>query len=124
VIGNPRIPRLGRPTVAILAVLAATLAIGSSPALGATPGPAACQEYSVCGGPTGGSGAGGTPGAPASRTPRPSVGARTTLPFTGYPLTPAVAIGAAVVAVGLLARGAVGVARRGRDASATSVPGR
>jgi hypothetical protein len=114
---------LVRRGLAILAGVAATMVIGSAPAVGSTQAPAACQEYSVCGGPTGGSSSGSL-GRPVSPRSRPSVASRVTVPLIGYPLTPALAIGAALVALALVASVALAVVRRGRREVPTSAPAR
>ena len=89
-----------------LAIVVAALAMLVPPgAAAASPGPAACAEYSVCGGPTGaagGSGAGRTAGSGSGQHAHATVSGWIRLPLVDYPLTPAVAaLAAAVVGCGV-----------------------
>jgi hypothetical protein len=103
---------------AVAACIIAALLSSAAPAA-ASPSAAACQEYVVCGQPSGGvPGGGGTApkarSSPASKPgPSPSVASRTDLPLTSYPLTPAIAIPGVVLVAGLFAGLVIGLGRRG-----------
>src|SRR5690349_12039691 len=126
--GMAAIPRIQvhRAAVAV-AVASALLAIEASPAAASAPA-AACQEYVVCGQPSGeSSGTNAVAPAPGPRHgrrpppgPRPSVASRTDLPLTSYPLTPAILIPGVVLVAGLAAAVALGLGRRERGGVATS----
>ena len=96
------------------------LAVGVPVASGAGP-QAACQEYSVCGGPTGA----GAPGsATGSRRSAPNTAHATgwiRLPLAGYPLTPAILALLAALASGVALGGAIAArARAGRGSPPTA----
>ena len=104
-------------TVAGLAT--STLAVGVPLAVGAADTEAACQEYSVCGAPTGDGTHGGAGGPANPRSSQPTtahVADWIRLTVAGYPLTPAILALLAALAAALGLGGAIAVrARSGRN---------
>jgi hypothetical protein len=101
-------PTRARLLSSLAIVLAASAFLAPAAVYATSPGPAACEEYSVCGGPTGpASGGGGKSGA-QPQTP-PGTSGWFHLPVVDYPVTAPVAIlGAALlgsaVAIGIAVR--------------------
>jgi hypothetical protein len=90
--------------LAVAGLATSTLAVGVPLAVGAADTEAACQEYSVCGAPTGEGthGGAGSPANPHSSQPTTAhVADWIRLPLAGYPLTPAILALLAAVAAAL-----------------------
>src|SRR6266496_5704986 len=99
-------PTRARLLSSLAIVLTASAFLAPAAAHAASPGPAACEEYSVCGGPSG-PGGGGAPG--AHQLAEPSTSGWFHLPLLDYPVTAPVAILAAAllgsaVAIGVTVR--------------------
>jgi hypothetical protein len=98
--------RSRRTRLLVASMLVVAALAGAAPVATAAPGPqAACEEYSVCGGPTGAGTGAGHPSPPPITHPIDSI----RLPIVGYPLTPAslallVALAAALALGAALAR--------------------
>jgi hypothetical protein len=109
-------PTRARLLSSLVIVLAASAILVPAAAHAASPGPAACEEYSVCGGPTG-QASGGAGGAQPHREAHPSTSGWFRLPLLGYPVTAAVAVLAAALLGGGVAL-VVGARLRARPPAA------